>query len=525
MIRRLVVIVALFSAGSAPAAEAPPAPEFPRWFQAQVERAVAEGGRASTNWGDGRPETAEEWAELVDDTWGFGRSTGLKLQFLDQFLTTIDEGFPCFRGIEVDWDALGAAGRDEVAGGVSRGRFAAILSRLSLALMEAHTTAVDTVVQFDSTPGPGMPLVKVGDWGFGTEFSACLTPLEDESLLVYRAPADHPLGLVPGDVVLGYNGRPWRDLWPELLDLGLPVTGFWGSSPGTHRHAWLMAAGANRHLFGTIDILRYSTGEVESLPTAVLDGYHHPLWCTEQLDTPGVGFPDYFGRDIVSWGMVEGTRIGYIYVWGWGWDADEDFRRAVETMLPADATDGLIIDLRFNLGGNLALSNDGLALLFDEEIATIDLAARCDPDDHEALCPQFLFPDFVIPGDAETVYDRPIAVLVGPGAVSSGEQAALRLTFHPEVRLFGRSTNTAFNFPAVLHDGDELYAQFAVLESFLVTDPGAYLTHVPLSVDHHVWLVPDDVAAGRDSVVDAALAWIRSEHVRRMRKPRPVATE
>ena len=36
-----------------------------------------------------------------------------------------------------------------------------------------------------------------------------------------------------------------------------------------------------------------------------------------------------------------------------------------------------------------------------------------------------------------------------------------------------------------------------------------YLTHDPLPVDQTVWLEPDDVAAEIDTVVEAAVRWIR----------------
>ena len=36
----------------------------------------------------------------------------------------------------------------------------------------------------------------------------------------------------------------------------------------------------------------------------------------------------------------------------------------------------------------------------------------------------------------------------------------------------------------------------------------SFLTHVPFPVDHAVWLTPEDVAVGRDTVVEAAVEWI-----------------
>jgi len=46
----------------------------------------------------------------------------------------------------------------------------------------------------------------------------------DGSLLVYKVAAAHPLGLEPGDVVLGYEGVAWKDLYPALLEAELPFT-------------------------------------------------------------------------------------------------------------------------------------------------------------------------------------------------------------------------------------------------------------------------------------------------------------
>ena len=127
-----------------------------------------------------------------------------------------------------------------------------------------------------------------------------------------------------------------------------------------------------------------------------------------------------------------------------------------------------------------------------------------------ALCDEGLFLSFIIPGDPDSVYDKPIAVLVGPGSVSSGDQVALRMGFHPRARFFGKSTNTAFNSPALMYSDDEWQATYAVADSFLLSNPGEFLTHDPLAVDHPVWLDPDHVAERRDTVVEAALEWIRS---------------
>lgn len=493
--------------------------EVPLWIQAQLTPkkppAVVPRYRLSLK------ASQEDWAALVDETWGEGVSTGRKLEIFDRFWSKIDQSFACFQDLEVDWRGLRALYRPEVAAGVSRGRFAAIMSRLSLALMEEHTKAMDYDVTH-TRPDPGVPLLHVGAFGGSTHFGAGLTPLPDKSLLVYTTLPAHPLGLEPGDIVLGYEGRPWSELYPELLELGLPVEGNWGSSPETFEHAWLMAAGLNWHLFDTIDVKKYETGEVLHLPTSPMEGLDDWLWTTEQLPIDGVPFPDFDNGQLISWGIIEGTQIGYIYGWGWIWDAEQEFFDAVHQLMFENDTEGLIIDFRFNMGGNMLLSDRGLELLFDRDVETIDWVERCDDADHFGLCSLGIPFDYVIRGDPTSFYDRPIAVLTGPGAVSSGDQVALRLKFHPNARFFGKSTNTAFNAPEEVFLDSLFYADYARYDAFLLSNPGEYLTHDPFLVDQPVWLNPEDVANGRDTVVEAAVRWIRRSNP--SAKPRGRAT-
>jgi hypothetical protein len=49
----------------------------------------------------------------------------------------------------------------------------------------------------------------------------------------------------------------------------------------------------------------------------------------------------------------------------------------------------------------------------------------------------------------------------------------------------------------------------AAADAYRVDAPHDYLTHDEVLVDEPVWLTSDDVARGTDSVVAAALAWIR----------------
>ena len=326
------------------------------------------------------------------------------------------------------------------------------------------------------------------------------------------------MGLKPGDIVLGYDGIRWGDLYPALLAAELPVTGsWWGSSPSAFEHSLLMSAGDNWHLFDTIDIRKKDTGEIVHLPTSMLAGQTMNVFATEQLPVPGV--PMLTANDVsigkyVSWGYIQNTNVGYIYVMGWsGNTVANDLYAAVQTIVNNPGTEGLIIDFRTNYGGNMFLIDPTLPLLFKDRISTIGWAQRANSTDHYAMAENWATePRYDIIGNPDNTFDKPIAVLVGPGAVSSGDQNALRMAFHPRAKLFGRSTAAAFNSPVTVSTLAGWYMRNAPSDAYLVSRKGQYLTHEELKVDFPVWLAPHDVAEGRDTVASAALSWINYQN-------------
>jgi len=434
-----------------------------------------------------------DWQRVIDSTWGPGLPVDEELAIFDQFWNTVDDSFACFNNLTV-----------------SRGRFAAIMKHLAMALREGHTSISDLTVNGTELL-PGVPLWIVAGWMDVGHFGAGLTPLPDSSLLVYRVAENHPLGLQPGDVILGYDRRPWTDILRELQDAQLPIRKqwCWGSCSTAMTHSLLNAAGMNWHLFDTIDIVKYSTGDTEHLPTSLLVGHSMSLFATDQLDIPGVPMPDTVGSPSVTYGIVSGTHIGYIYGWVWWYNAGHEFYNAVNALVSDATLKGIIVDFRFNEGGDMSLSDSGLNLLFRDSTETICFTARSDPGNHYAMFVTGPASGFKIPGNG-VGYDKPIAVLVGPGAVSSGDQVAFRMTFHPRVKTFGKSTNTAFNAPTELSMPTGWAANYAVGEACLASDTTYFLTHREFPVDVPVWHTRDAVANGKDVVVEAAIAWIDS---------------
>ena len=150
----------------------------------------------------------DDWAVVIDSTWGAGLPTFEKLRIFDDVWNYIDQDYGGFVNFNVDIDSLRDLWRPEIEGGVSRGRFAGIMSHFILALNEGHTTIADIPVVYGTYLNPGVPVMFIGSgWNNVMHFGAVLTPLPDSTLLVIKALPDHKLGLVPGDVVLGYDGK------------------------------------------------------------------------------------------------------------------------------------------------------------------------------------------------------------------------------------------------------------------------------------------------------------------------------
>ena len=467
--------------------------------------------------------TAADWRALIDSLWGPGPPTATKLQIFDTFWNLIDRQYAGFPYLDVNWDSLKAVYRPEIEAGVSRGRLWGILGHMYLSLQEIHTWIADLDLDSYFMEGgqlvyrPGMPVFFPSGWGWAGSFGAALTPMPDSSLLVYRALSPHPLGIVAGDVVLGYDGIPWKQLYHELLSVEFPLE-WWGetrfgSSPRSMSHALLNSAGSNWGLFDTLDVVKYATGDTVHLPTASLVGSDYlSLFATEQLPIPGVRMPDYRGGERVTWGVVDGTSIGYVYVYRWNSSDAPAFAAAMRDLVTVRKVAGLILDFRYNIGSDDSwdAANPGLDYLFNEDPAgpsRWQSATRSSPTDH------FGFSFSGPPGSFQPgpeFYDRPIAVLTGPQAWSLGDHVSFRMRSHPMARFFGLPTNGAF----VMGGGNagpifgNWYYSYAggQMQSFVNNE--GFLMHKSFPVDEEVWLTQDGVAKGDDDVVERAIEWI-----------------
>lgn len=451
-----------------------------------------------------------DWQTMIDEVWGPGRTAAQQTQIFQDFIQTLDYEYALFRNRDVDIAGLADKYLAEVQAGVSKGRFAAIMKRLCRAVQNGHTNFTNVDVYF-TTPEPGVPLLIGHRYLEHPYFGACLTT-DDEGIFVYDVIENHPLELEIGDRILGYDGRPWAELYQELLDEELPIGGGgWLTSDASFAYGWDTAAGSNWHLFTTIDIEKFGTGEIQHLPTShmVDPGVDLSRQCTDQINSE---IPKPTSPEWATWGILErgDSRIGFIWVDGWTDNVEEFFGLACLDMVNDPDLDGLIIDFRSNVGGNMYLSNEGLSHLFNTTVQTVDFGYRINPYSHWHMSRLNSSNAYAIPGDPTSFFDKPIAVLLGPKTISSGDQVALRMTFHPHVRTFGRQTSCSFDSPVahVMNQYPEFSARYSKYDAGPANNSTIYYSYLGFPVDEEVWLDPADCRDGKDSVIEAAVDWI-----------------
>ena len=339
-----------------------------------------------------------DWQAIIDSTWGPGVPLNEKLTIFNTFTQALTANFDGFNALDIDqakWEQIVQSYRSRITDSTSRGAFSSLISHLACSLQDAHTDAYDNGVT--NTPlNPGTPLLLIGCEEI-EHFGAVLTLLPDSSLVVLRTVENHPLGLQPGDIVLGYEGVAWKDLVNELLEADIPLVFFQRSKKSAVRDNEMISAGMNWHLFDTIDIVKYTSGDTVHLsvsplldlpvPTGAIWGKfgENLMWNNEQLPVQGVPFldPDDLDERCLTYGIVEGTNIGYIYLYIEFWEGyegiDYNFNQQFnEAVISLQETEGLIIDLRLNWGGGVE-SWDAFSILFNQDLYTVVPAYRCSP--------------------------------------------------------------------------------------------------------------------------------------------------
>ena len=449
-----------------------------------------------------------DWETAIDTTWGEGAPTEEKLATFDSIWTIIDEKYGAFHNLDTDWDSIRSKYRPEIVAGVSQGRFVAIINHMGLSLKDSHTHFLNGKVG-NTVPNPKTPIIYTGGWGEDRHFGAGLSPLPDSSLLVCVADENHPLGLEAGDIIIGYEGVPWKELYKILLDMEFPLgIGYWGSNEKAFAHWWLTGAGKNWHLFNTIDIVKYGSSDTLHLPTSLMEDAELSAIFSEQIPIEGIPYLDEISHHEISWGLVEDGKVGYVYIWSWfGQYASQDLFNAIDSLINVYQVEGLILDMRANTGGYVSYSYRGLDLLFSDTSSYVGLRFRGDPEDRYDMREG---ERFTVRSDSTHFYHKPIAVLTSPLAVSAADIIAYMLRDHPSVQIFGKTTATSFSsLRRMTFDG--WLVDYSNSNGYSEQNPDVYLSRLEFPVDHEIGFLAEDVRNGVDTIVKEAISWINDQ--------------
>jgi hypothetical protein len=454
-------------------------------------------------------ESRNNWQAIIDSTWGPGLPLANKLLIFNDYTSHLQDEFDGFLSLGMDWydwNSLRNHYLSQINDSTSRGGFSAIMSQLANSLRDAHTRAVDTGVTW--TPlNPGIPLLMLSSYTTIEHFGAVLTALPDSTLLVLRTVPNHPLDLQPGDIILGYQGVPWKIEVQELLAAGLPFVPNGIGAASAYSDFLLLGAGMNWHLFDTMDIVQYSSSDTLHLPVAPMINLNLPhMLNNEQVEIPGIPFPTYFDDQLVTYGILNNINIGYIYLFAeWPEEtADQQFAQAVTAL---QNTEGLIIDMRLNFGG-WALFDEAFDILFGEFSYTINDAYRSSSSSL-ALSPVPNAGYYQIDGLTPTsLYEHPIAILLGPTCISMGDLTAQRFRYHPMVAFFGKPPGASLGDNLDITGFTDWVLRYSIGDMFHVNSPDQYLNRTEFPIDFPIWHNPAAAANGRDAVVERALEWI-----------------
>lgn len=194
-----------------------------------------------------------------------------------------------------------------------------------------------------------------------------------------------------------------------------------------------------------------------------------------------------------AWGTADGGRLGYLHVVR----MDPAARRAGEAYLSSlSGVEGLLLDLRGNGGGSRPDAEDIVAHLFDETFVYGRSRFRTADggfSEWEAL-------DVDALGTHPTL---PVAVLHNEFSVSATEEALMMLLDRPDTIRVGTASAGALSATS-WRDAPNGWL-YALPTEDVQTPDGTSFSAIGIPPDVEIAASPDDVGAGLDPVLGAAL--------------------
>ncbi|MFN0136788.1 MAG: S41 family peptidase [Phycisphaerae bacterium] len=212
--------------------------------------------------------------------------------------------------------------------------------------------------------------------------------------------------------------------------------------------------------------------------------------------------PEFTQINDVVWTGKFDDGVGYINITAWGSDDRENFDALYAALDKLTEAKGIIVDVRFNSGGDETLARD-FASCFVTKKAVYSKNKYRDPSTADGWGP--VYDRDVEPHKTRKPFAGRVALLIGVANMSSCESFILMMKTSPRVKLFGEKTYGSTGNPKPHDLGNGVTA---VLSSWYdMTAAGTVVEDHGISPDVEVKTKPTDFASD-DPVIKAAREWI-----------------
>jgi C-terminal processing protease CtpA/Prc len=440
---------------------------------------------------DGRPIAADDDASESDDDDDDDNdndnndddnddSEGPYYQDYLRYWRTMDQGYAYFIEKDVDWDAVYAATAPLARQIDNVADFQLLLARTTAALRDSHTFSELSAVPANrapARPSTGVCLVRAN----GLVFLSRLTAEAEAA------------GMRLGDEVTALDGEFPDDVLAHAAD--------WeGCSTRQCCDAWRLphadrySAGRDEVEFSlrrdgapfTATLVRAGAGEGVCAPQPTLDfqasceGTHvKRRWIDADLGYVALASLDEAWADPIA--------------------AELDLALAIFA-----GADGLIFDARRNRGGSDLVAMRVLARFLDEVVWPVVVRYKDGPahDDFTPWVPEPLLPGL-------DPWRKPVVFLIDGGCISAADFLVAGASLVPAFTLMGVTSCGATGAPRydTLPDSHTTYYYSQMQRRYLPT--GEQIEGLGVSPDVYIELDRDDLAAGLDTQIEAAIAFLR----------------
>lgn len=339
---------------------------------------------------------------------------------------------------------------------------------------------------------------------YASRIGVCARPYGD-GFVITRGAADRAIDLDPGDVVLAIDNEEGDAMRQRALRLPLE-----GTSSATESHSRMAAALAafSAPEPGTEYFVRAPSGDFRTVlvprdtPTTPID-CRGPLTADVSVRPRVTRRPD----------GVAVIRVPSFFISDPGQTELEEIRATtrrelLEAFEQARDAPAIVWDVRANFGG---LSLQGLELVSGMPTARATRIATCElrPDGTDVLVEDRFIDYRVVPG-GDFAYEGRVAVVADALALSATDYFLLGVTSATDVPIVGTGASGGYGvaFPSRRFAGPPDLDAFG--DSYRCLDgAGSPLEGREVSVTAFVELDPEDVAAGRDTQLEVAVALVR----------------